>query len=111
MNLTRIFSFLPYALIVVFFIWYMYDRKIQAAEFQQKIDGIEQTRKNLEDSIVRLKTFTMERDSVLQNAIQQNNQIIESLNSSLKKINASSKTIDAAIKKNKTSIDNLWNDN
>ena len=111
MNINKILSILPICFIIIFCAWFLYDRNLQASEFQKKIDGIEQTRKNLEDSIVELKNFTMLRDSALQNAIQKNNQIIESLNSSLKKINASSKAIDAAIKKNKASIDNLWNDN
>jgi hypothetical protein len=107
----RILNYVTLALLLGAGCWYYFDRKSQELDFQKRLDQIELTRLNLEDSISKLKVYTTQRDSVLQHAIQNNNIIIQHLNSSLKKINASSKQIDGEIQKNKVSIDNLWNEN
>jgi septal ring factor EnvC (AmiA/AmiB activator) len=111
LSFNKILNYCTLVLLIGAGCWYYFDRKNQDADFKQRLDQIEQTRLNLEDSIAKLKILTSQKDSVLQNAILKNNEIIDHLNGSLKKINTSSKVIDNQMKKNSDSIDKLWNEN
>ena len=109
--MEKILNYITLALILGAGGWYYFDRQSQQASFKKQLDKIEQTRLNLEDSITKLRTFTIRRDTMLQDAIQENNKIVEQLNHSLKDVNASTKKIDDRIQKNNASLDNLWNEN
>ncbi len=109
--MEKILNYITLALILGAGAWYYFDRQSQQASFKKQLDKIEQTRLNLEDSITKLRTYTISRDTMLQDAIQENNKIVNQLNQSLKKVNASTSIIDKKIQDNKSKIDNLWNEN
>jgi uncharacterized protein HemX len=110
-QMEKILNYITLALILGAGAWYYFDRQSQQASFKKQLDKIEQTRLNLEDSITKLRTYTISRDTMLQDAIQENNKIVNQLNQSLKKVNASTSIIDKKIQDNKSKIDNLWNEN
>ena len=110
-QMEKILNYITLALILGAGAWYYFDRQSQQASFKKQLDKIEQTRLNLEDSITKLRTYTISRDTMLQDAIQENNKIVDQLNQSLKKVNANTSIIDKKIQDNKSKIDNLWNEN
>lgn len=95
-------------LLLLFIGFYFYQQGREDAEFNQKIQEIEQIRKSLEDSVKVLKERTAARDEHLRKLILRDLQIIDTLNHSLKKLNSGSKDIERKIIEHKTRIDELW---
>jgi seryl-tRNA synthetase len=105
MNYLR--KYAPAIIIIVLVGFYLFSQNRQNKEFKRKIEEIEKIRLSLEHTVKELDAKTNERDQKLQEALKQNLDIIDKLNTDINKNKTSFAEIEKRIQTSEDSIDNL----
>ena len=99
---------LPYALIILLVIVLLW-RNSGPNSIQDKINAIENSRRELQDSIQSITTRFNQREAKLLDAIRKDLDLVDQLGEEIRQLRKDSKSIELRIKEHKKEIDRLWN--
>jgi septal ring factor EnvC (AmiA/AmiB activator) len=105
--MSHLRKYAPVIIAVLVIGMYVFSQNRQDKEFERELEEIEKIRISLEQTVKELDAKTNERDQKLQEALKQNLEIINKLNTDINKNKTSFVEIDKRIQSSEDSIDNL----